>query len=46
LSKIIQINTPLNQNLLPAVQAIVDREQDNGIKKIYQQALKRARSNF
>jgi len=43
LSKIILLNTALNKELIPAAEAIIEWEQDNAIKKIYQQALKRKR---
>lgn len=42
LSKIIQCRTSLNKELVPAIEAIEKREQDNAIKKIYQQGLKKA----
>jgi hypothetical protein len=42
LSKIIQCKTNLNKDLIPAIEAIEKREQDNAIKKIYQQGLKKA----
>jgi hypothetical protein len=42
LSKIIQCKTPLNKQLVPAIEAIEKREEDNAIKKIYQQGLKKA----
>jgi HEAT repeat protein len=42
LSKIIALNTTLNKDLIPAVGAIAQQEQDNAIKKIYQQAIKKA----
>lgn len=41
LSKIILCNTALNKQLIPAIGAIEKREEDNAIKKIYQQALKK-----
>jgi hypothetical protein len=43
LSSIIQIASPLNKELIPSAEAILRWEQDNAIKKIYQQALKKAR---
>ena len=43
LSKIILLNTALNKELIPAAEAIIEWEQDNAIKKIYQQALKSKR---
>lgn len=42
LSKIIQCKTQLNKELIPAIEAIEKREEDNAIKKIYQQGLKKA----
>ncbi len=41
LSKIILLNTPLNKELIPTAAAIIQREEDNAVKKIYQQALKK-----
>ena len=43
LSKIINLNTPLNKELIPAAEAILKWEQDNAIKKIYEKALKKSR---
>jgi hypothetical protein len=43
LSKIILLNTPLNKELIPAAEAIIEREEDNAVKKIYQQALKKSK---
>jgi hypothetical protein len=42
LSKIIQCKTELNKGLIPAIEAIEKREDDNAIKKIYQQGLKKS----
>ena len=42
LSKIIQCKTPINKELIPAIETIERRETDNAIKKIYQQGLKKA----
>lgn len=42
LSKIIQCKTSLNKELIPAIEAIEKREEDNAIKKIYLQGLKKA----
>jgi len=42
LSKIIQCKTNLNKELIPTIEAIEKREEDNAIKKIYQQGLKKA----
>ena len=41
LSKILLCKTDLNSELIPAMKAIEKREEDNAIKKIYQQALKK-----
>ncbi len=43
LSKIILLNTTLNKELVPATEAIIEWEQDNAVKKIYQQALKKVK---
>ena len=42
LSKIIQCMTKLNKTLIPAIEALEKTEQDKTVKKIYQQALKKA----
>jgi HEAT repeat protein len=39
LSKIILLNTSLNKELIPAAQGIIVWEEDNAVRKIYQQAL-------
>jgi hypothetical protein len=44
LSQIIQCNTSLTKELIPAIESILNRENDNAIKKIYLQALKKIRS--
>jgi len=44
LSKIIQVNGPVNKELIPAVQSILKWEQDRAITKIYQNALKKAQA--
>jgi HEAT repeat protein len=41
LSKIILLNTALNKELIPAAAAIIEWEQDNAVRKIYQAALKK-----
>lgn len=41
LSAIIQCKTSLNKELVPAVEAIIKREEQNSIKKIYLRALKK-----
>ena len=41
LSKIILLNTALNKKLILVIEAIVEWEKDNTVKKIYQQALKK-----
>ena len=43
LSKIILLNTPLNKELIPATEAIIQKEEDNAVRKIYQQTLKKSR---
>jgi hypothetical protein len=43
LSEIIKLNTKRNKDLIPAIEAIMDREEKNSIKKIYQQALKKVK---
>jgi hypothetical protein len=44
LSKIILLNTARNKELIPAVEAIIQREEDNAVKKIYLKALKKNKS--
>ncbi|HUR97343.1 MAG TPA: HEAT repeat domain-containing protein [Pyrinomonadaceae bacterium] len=39
LGQIVQLRTKQNRDLIPAVEAILRREEDNAIKKIYQAAL-------
>jgi hypothetical protein len=41
LGEILKMNTALNKELLPAVEAIMEREEKNSIKKIYQAAIKK-----
>ncbi|MFN2440645.1 MAG: HEAT repeat domain-containing protein [Chitinophagaceae bacterium] len=43
LSKIILLSTLLNKELIPTAEAIIQREEDNGVKKIYQQVLKKSK---
>lgn len=43
LGKILMLNSPLNKTLIPAAQAIVEKEEKNSIKKIYIAALKKAK---
>jgi HEAT repeat protein len=43
LSEIISLNTPLNKELIPTVDTIILREEDNAVKKIYQRALKKSK---
>ncbi len=43
LSKIILLKTTLNKELIPTAEAIIKREEDNGVKKIYLQALKKSK---
>lgn len=40
LGEIIKLNTQLNKELLPAIDAIIKREDRDSIKKVYQKALK------
>lgn len=40
LGKILNLNTPHTEMLLPAIEAICQREEKNSIKKIYQSAVK------
>lgn len=42
LGEIIQLKTALNNELIPAVEAICNREEKNSIRKIYLDALKKA----
>lgn len=44
LAQIVQLNTDLNQTLIPEIEAIIDKEEKNSIRKIYQDALKKARN--
>lgn len=41
LGEILKLKTPHNKDLLPAVEAIVQREENNGVKKHYLNALKK-----
>lgn len=41
LGEIVKLKTRHNKNLFPAIEAIIKREEDNAIKKIYQKALKK-----
>ena len=42
LTRIMQLNSSLKMELAPVFEAILKREEDNAIKKIYQQALKKS----
>lgn len=42
LSAIVELRTKHNRELVPALEAILEREEDQAIKKIYQAALRRA----
>ena len=42
LASIIKLKTPLNKSLLPAIEAIVEREEKNSIRKIYLDGIKKA----
>jgi hypothetical protein len=41
LGEIVKLKTKRNKDLIPAVEAIIRRDDDNAIKKIYQAALKK-----
>lgn len=43
LGEIVKLRTKRSRNLIPAVEAIIKREQDNAIRKIYQKALREAK---
>lgn len=43
LGQIIKIKSPLNKELIPTAEAIIEREEKNSIKKIYLEALKKAK---
>ena len=43
LGEILKLKTKHNKELLPAIEAICDREQDNGIKKKYLDAIKKTK---
>lgn len=43
LGEILKLKTKHNKDLLPAIEAICDREQDNGIKKKYLDAIKKTK---
>jgi len=43
LAQIVNCKTPLNTELIPAIEAIIKREQDNAIIKIYQKAIAKAK---
>jgi HEAT repeat protein len=43
LGEILKLKTKHNKHLLPAIEAISDREEDNGVKKKYHDALKKAK---
>lgn len=43
LGEILKLKTKHNQDLLPAIEAICDREQDKGVKKKYIDALKKTK---
>ncbi len=40
LGQVLKLKTPINNELVPAIEAIMAREEKNSIKKIYQAALK------
>ncbi len=41
LSQIVKLKTPVNKELIPAIETICEREEKNSIKKIYQEVLKK-----
>ena len=41
LGEIVKLKTKHNKDLIPAIEAIIKRDEDNAIKKIYQKALKK-----
>jgi HEAT repeat protein len=43
LGAILKLKTPQNANLVPAIEAISDREEKNSIRKIYMDAIKKAK---
>jgi HEAT repeat protein len=43
LGEILKLKTEHNKNLLPVIEAICDREQDNGVKKKYLEAIKKVK---
>jgi hypothetical protein len=43
LGQIVKIKTPRNKDLIPAIEAICNREEKNSIKKIYLDALKKVK---
>jgi hypothetical protein len=44
LGEIVKLKTKHHRDLIPAVEALIRREEDNAIKKIYAAALKKARA--
>lgn len=42
LSQIIKLKTPINKELIPAIESIIEREEKNSIKKIYLDGLKKS----
>lgn len=44
LGEIVKLKTKHNKDLIPAIEAIIKRDEDNAIKKIYQKALKKITS--
>lgn len=43
LAEILKLQTPHNQKLLPEMEQLCEREEDNGVKKKYQDVLKKVR---
>lgn len=44
LSRIMEMKSPWNKDLIPAVEVIIEREEKNSIRKIYIQALKKQKN--
>jgi HEAT repeat protein len=44
LGEIVELNTKRNKDLIPAIESILKREEDNAIRKIYQKALKKVKA--
>lgn len=44
LGEIVKLKTKHNKDLIPAIEAIIKRDEDNAIKKIYEKALKKVKA--